>query len=54
MAIYLKWHMCPYHEPLVAQISICSDTLGRAEYSGCVIVKGVSLCEFKLIKLSFQ
>ena len=20
MAIYLKWHMCPCHEPLVAQI----------------------------------
>ena len=22
MAIYLKWHMCPCHEPLVTQISI--------------------------------
>ena len=20
MAIYLKWHMCPCHEPLVAQV----------------------------------
>ena len=27
MAIYLKWHMCPYHEPLVAQIPILSNTL---------------------------
>ena len=32
MAIYLKWHMCPCHEPLVAQISICPNTFGRAEY----------------------
>ena len=23
MAIYLKWHMCSCHEPLVAQISGC-------------------------------
>ena len=27
MAIYLKGCMCPCHEPLVAQISICSNTL---------------------------
>ena len=27
-AIYLKWDVCPYYEPLVALISICSDTLG--------------------------
>ena len=32
MAIYLKWHMCPYHEPLVALISMCPNTSGRAEY----------------------
>ena len=32
MAIYLKWHMCSCHEPLVALISICSDTFGRVEY----------------------
>ena len=31
MAIYLEWHMCSCHRPLVAQISICSDTFGQAE-----------------------
>ena len=25
MAIYLKWHMCPYHEPLVAQVAHSAD-----------------------------
>ena len=38
MAIYLKWHMCPCHEPFVAQISICSDTFGRVEYIRCLQV----------------
>ena len=33
MAIYLKWCVCPCHEPLVAQISICSITFGRVEYN---------------------
>ena len=23
MAVYLKWHMCPCHEPLVVLIPIC-------------------------------
>ena len=29
MARYLKWHMCPCHEPLVTQVYICSNTFGR-------------------------
>ena len=33
MAIYLKWHMCPCHEPLVALIPICSHTFDRGEYA---------------------
>ena len=32
MAIYLKWYMCLCYEPLVTQISICSNTPGRVEY----------------------
>ena len=31
MATYLKWYMCPYQEPLMAQISICSNTFDRVE-----------------------
>ena len=40
MAIYFKWHLCPYHESLVAQISICLITFGRVEYiqSGSLIM----------------
>ena len=30
IAICLKWHMCPCHEPLVAQ-NHCSNTFGRVE-----------------------
>ena len=26
MAVYLKWHMCPCHEPLVPHNSICLNT----------------------------
>ena len=33
MAMYLKWHMCPCHEPLVAQISICSNSIYSFLYS---------------------
>ena len=33
MAIYLKWHMCPSHEPLVAQIQFVQILLGWVEYS---------------------
>ena len=32
MAIYLQWHVCPCHEPFVAQIYICSNTLGQVEH----------------------
>ena len=32
MAIYSKWYKCPCREPLVVQISICSNTFGRVEY----------------------
>ena len=32
MSIYLMWYMSLCHEPLVAQISICSNTSGRVEY----------------------
>ena len=31
MAIYLKWYMCPCHEPLVAHISIHSNNFVRVE-----------------------
>ena len=27
MVVYLKWYMCPCHEPLVVQISICQILL---------------------------
>ena len=47
MAIYLKWYMCPCHEPLVAQISICSNTFGRVEYIYTVyITKLIIVCKF--------
>ena len=31
IAIYFKWYMCHCHEPLVAQISIRSNTFYRVE-----------------------
>ena len=53
MAIYLKWHMCPYHEPLVAQITICSNTFGRGEYiPNCLSNQKVgfnTIVHFKLV-----
>ena len=39
MAIYLKWHMCPCHEPLVAQntivqiLSVCLVQIPLPNYS---------------------
>ena len=38
MAKYWTWQMCPCHEPLVAQISICSNTSRESKSRFCLFV----------------
>ena len=54
MAIYFKWHMCPCHEPLVAQILICSNTFGLIVLLVIYLIGCVLVCSLTKKQLCFM